>query len=113
MRLKSLVHHQRIDITEGGMTERAGQHADSFKSHGLPEPHRALVRTHNAVKLHGTEPTLAGAVQGIRTECPGYPATCRAHRCDVAAIGYMRPAAELIAPQKVRTEQPGAGIDGH
>src|SRR5271155_1273348 len=86
------------------MQERLGKPADNFKTHALPQPHRALVAADHKIELYGPKASLLRALQRMLAHCSCNAAPARPRRGHVPAIRNVRSPALLIGPQIIRPE---------
>src|SRR5689334_9507471 len=60
---KASYHHECIDQAQPRVAEDVGQSARNGKPQALPQPHRALVRRDDEIKLHGGKVSLSRLLQ--------------------------------------------------
>ena len=83
------------------MSKCGGQPSHDFKSKTLPQSNCTLIRTNHEIELHGAESAGSGVVERMRAHRACYAASGSPRRGDVAAIGDVGPAAELVRSEEV------------
>ncbi|MDB5302506.1 MAG: hypothetical protein JWM97_55 [Phycisphaerales bacterium] len=86
------------------MSKGFRQIANNSKAERLPKPHRALIRAHDQIKLHGSESPGSGEFQGMLAHHAGNSAPRCIRGGDVSTIGDMRAASRLIRAQVISAD---------
>jgi hypothetical protein len=96
------VHDQRIDFAQAGMLEGFRQTPHSLKAQAVPQPHGPLIGAHHEVELHGPKTALPRPLDRVKAHRPRNPASLRAARGHISAVGHVASSAPLIGLEKIR-----------
>lgn len=83
------------------MQERSWQRSYNLKPVALPQPYRALIRTHHKIELHGAKSSSGGPRDRIAAHRARHAASCCSRRRHIPAIAYMSAAALLICAKDI------------